>query len=524
MRGKSMVWQALARARRDISGIEPTISGEHGTTRRRVLAALGAAGATSALTGCNLPQLEAERTRVAIVGGGLAGLNALRLLRAANIDARLYEARGRLGGRVFTARGGPVPADDGGQFINSNHIEMLAASRRFGLGLIDRGAAQGRTLAIDGRRLVGEAELAQDLRPLAAVIAADARRLEADYPRNAPALDALSVAEYLDTHVDALQKPYVRKLLEGSVRAKFGQEPADASALELMFSLPVIDRADTAVIGANDERYMLHGGAGTLVDAMAGGMNPWIETGHAVQRIEPTSAGVRLRFANGRSVEAERAIVAVPASLLRTIDFGGILSPLWHQYATEISLGHAEKLNAAYEGRPWQQAMGLSGKVWPLDGPFTDAWDGTSVIGGETGLMTWSLGGAQSAAVDTPDLAEVRRSFEAAARSALPALAASATGWQRRSNWSSDPYSRGACSAFRPGHLTRFASLMWVEARGVAIQIPTAGSLIFAGEHLSDAFPGSMEGGLQTGRLAAQAVLAALRLPVSADPRLLSLD
>jgi monoamine oxidase len=48
--------------------------------------------------------------------------------------------------------------------------------------------------------------------------------------------------------------------------------------------------------------------------------------------------------------------------------------------------------------------------------------------------------------------------------------------------------------------------------------------LIFAGEHLSDAFPGSMEGGLQTGRLAAQAVLAALRLPVSADPRLLSLD
>lgn len=511
MRGNSIVWRALARARRDVIGDEPVAPGHAGITRRRMLAGL-AVGATASLAGCNLPRLEADRTRVAIVGGGLAGLNALRLLRGAKIDARLYEARGRLGGRVFTARGGPIPADDGGQFINSDHIEMLAAAKRHGLGLVNRAASDGRTVVIDGGRVITEAELAKDLRAIAAIIAADAKRLDSDYARHAPPLDALSVTQYLDTHAEALTKPYARKLLEATIRTEFGQEPQDASALALIFNLPVADGKHVELIGSSDEQFVLQGGSGTLVDAMARGFGDWIETGHAVQRIERTATGVRLRFANGRSVEAERAIVTVPAPLLRTIDFGGILSPLWHDYVTEIGVGRNEKLNVAYEGRPWRQGMGLAGDIWPLDGPFAEAWDATTVTS-DYGLMTWFMGGAQCDAVDAPDLAEVRRTFEEAAAAAVPELGASATGWQRRTNWSRDPFARGAYSCFRPGQLTRFAELMWVEENGSAIQTPAAGSLIFAGEHLSDAFPGYMEGGLQTGRLAAQAIAAALRVP-----------
>ena len=41
--------------------------------------------------------------------------------------------------------------------------------------------------------------------------------------------------------------------------------------------------------------------------------------------------------------------------------------------------------------------------------------------------------------------------------------------------------------------------------------MPRAGPLLFAGEWLSDAFPGYMNGAVQTGRIAAEAVLAELR-------------
>ncbi|MFP5236620.1 MAG: flavin monoamine oxidase family protein [Acidobacteriota bacterium] len=53
------------------------------------------------------------QTRVAIIGGGLAGLYAGKLLQQANIDFILIEARERLGGRILSADPTGSPSDDG---------------------------------------------------------------------------------------------------------------------------------------------------------------------------------------------------------------------------------------------------------------------------------------------------------------------------------------------------------------------------------------------------------------------------
>jgi monoamine oxidase len=54
-----------------------------------------------------------ERISVAIVGGGLAGLQAARLLQAAHVDCIVLEARDRLGGRILSVDAAGAPADDG---------------------------------------------------------------------------------------------------------------------------------------------------------------------------------------------------------------------------------------------------------------------------------------------------------------------------------------------------------------------------------------------------------------------------
>ena len=54
-----------------------------------------------------------SREQVAIVGGGLAGLQAARLLQAADVDFVLFEARGRLGGRILTTDAHGTPCADG---------------------------------------------------------------------------------------------------------------------------------------------------------------------------------------------------------------------------------------------------------------------------------------------------------------------------------------------------------------------------------------------------------------------------
>lgn len=53
------------------------------------------------------------KTDVVIVGGGLAGLNAARLLQAAGINFLLFEARPILGGRIQTVNEAGQPAVDG---------------------------------------------------------------------------------------------------------------------------------------------------------------------------------------------------------------------------------------------------------------------------------------------------------------------------------------------------------------------------------------------------------------------------
>lgn len=53
------------------------------------------------------------RTTVAIIGAGLAGLNAARLLHRAGVDFQLFEARDRAGGRILTVDASGMPSEDG---------------------------------------------------------------------------------------------------------------------------------------------------------------------------------------------------------------------------------------------------------------------------------------------------------------------------------------------------------------------------------------------------------------------------
>lgn len=53
------------------------------------------------------------RTTVAIIGAGLAGLNAARLLHRAGVDFQLFEARDRAGGRILTVDASGAASEDG---------------------------------------------------------------------------------------------------------------------------------------------------------------------------------------------------------------------------------------------------------------------------------------------------------------------------------------------------------------------------------------------------------------------------
>ncbi len=225
--------------------------------------------------------------------------------------------------------------------------------------------------------------------------------------------------------------------------------------------------------------------------------------------LAPTdSGGVALRFADGSSESADMVVLAVPPALLADIDHGGLLNADWQAFASEVRLGRNEKLNAAYSARPWTETMGAWGASWDASevARFVEVWDATAGDDAAGAVLTWFFGGDQVALMSDPAL---RATVEAAMGSAMGDLAAAAMPQSARTGWSTAPFARGAYVNFAPGQFTRFGGLLWLEEEdGSASQIARSGPILFAGEHVSDAFPGYMNGAAQTGRLAAQAIMA----------------
>lgn len=84
---------------------------------------------------------QGKNLKVAIIGAGIAGLNAAYQLKKAGIDAKVYEGSHRLGGRILThyndALQMGIHPEFGGDFIDSTHEDMLGLVKEFDLELID---------------------------------------------------------------------------------------------------------------------------------------------------------------------------------------------------------------------------------------------------------------------------------------------------------------------------------------------------------------------------------------------------
>lgn len=146
-------------------------------TRRQLLAAAAAA--------C-LPPAAVTRhpagPRIAIVGGGIAGLSAAWRLRRGGLHSTIYEASGRTGGRMWSATGAAAPevvTELGGEFIDSSHKEIPGIPRRFQLPLIDTAAPTERGLKEEAFLFAGEqrslAAIAAEFQQLSPVLQRDVR-------------------------------------------------------------------------------------------------------------------------------------------------------------------------------------------------------------------------------------------------------------------------------------------------------------------------------------------------------------
>ncbi len=448
-----------------------------------------------------------SRPRTAIVGAGVAGLNCAYKLRKAGVPVSVFEAAGRSGGRMFTAKDLVAPGlttEMGGEFIDSNHEEMLALVREFKLGLWDFKDLPGvkdEAFFFNGAHRT-EAQVIREFIPLAKKIAADYDSLgeEVNYRDhgNGQKLDRTSIAEYLDV-IGA--RGWIRDLLEVAYVTEYGLDADEQSALNLILMIGTDTDSGFEIFGDSDERYTVKGGNQRVVDELAKRLDGVIQMRHRLIALTAKGAGYVLTFdAGGKSVDQtfDSVVLALPFTMLREVDIRVPLPAVKRRAIMELGYGTNAKVLAGFSSRKWR-SLGYGGNTL-TDEPFQLCWDNAALQPGTASGITFYSGGARGVECGRGTAKEALQRYLPGFEKAYPGSTAKLNGKVSRIHWPTNPFVKGSYACYKPGQWTAFGG-----AEGESV-----GNLHFAGEHTSVDFQGFMNGGAQSGADAAKAVLASV--------------
>lgn len=436
-----------------------------------------------------------EQFDTVVVGAGISGLAAARLLSRHGQRVVVLEARDRVGGRVFTDRSDGHITDRGASWIHGiDDSPVAAAARAFGMPMVE--------FTVGGYQ--------PDSRPLT-YFDAEGRRLPHDavrqYADDIRTLNAALVGIIADAADDATYRDVVERALAAqewdAERAERVREYNDRRAQEQygigMDGLGAHGLDDDTVNG--DEVVFPHG-YDELATHLAEGID--VRLDHVVSRVLWSPDGAEVETDRG-TFPARHVVVTVPVGVLHAGDlvFAPAL-PETHARALRLLRMNAfEKVVLRFTERFWDagvygiRQLGDEGEWW-------HSWYDLGRLHDEPALLTFAAGPAAVATREWSDdeivastLAQLRRLYGGAVPEPESAIV---------TRWQDDPFSRGSYAYMLPGS---------VGADHDDLAEPLGdGVLHLAGEATWGDDPATVPGAMLSGHRAAQNVLGR-EVPVS---------
>ena len=254
-----------------------------------------------------------------------------------------------------------------------------------------------------------------------------------------------------------------------------------------MYYTEVDKHPSMRVLGGNDQ--IPH----ALADAL-----PDVRMNAAVTsiRLKPDGASVSYEQADSHlTLDSDFAILAVPLTTARLIDFNGSLPAAHQKMVNEISYGAVTKVLIEYRKRFWIE-RGWNGRL-TTDAPIVITWHATSHFEHERGILTAYTGGAPGAKLSA--MSDAERIDTAV--SEIERLFPGSSDLIENVNtiaWINEPFTRASYMALAPGEVMQHWQTLFQPA----------GRLFFAGEHAT-AIQGYMEGAVESGQRAARTIIGA---------------
>jgi monoamine oxidase len=516
---------------------------QHGWTRRDFIKATGATVGAAALSGpVGAFAAATPPPRIAILGGGIAGLNAALTLHDAGYASTVYEASNRVGGRMHSDTtswlNGQV-SEHCGELIDTKHKTIQGLAKRFGFGLTDLLAAQPMqstdTFYFFGK-YYSDDQANIDFKPVYNQVHADASAagfptLYNSWTARGYELDHMSLSNYIDSYVPGGHGSPMGRLLDVAYNTEYGGDTSVQSALNLIYLLAYQPQTgDFRIFGASDERYHIAGGNEQVPRAIANYLPAGsVQLNTAFTGIVFNADGTYTLSFNGpsgRSTKvADRVIMAIPFSVLRTIlnnnkayTQAGFDSRK-QTAIQQLGYGTNSKLHLQFSSRLWNTSNWNTSGVISTGYTFTDdgyqnTWDVSRGQPGTEGILVNYTGGSIGASFtgDPTDQTVVNSYALAFLKKLDPVFPKISDYWILGKATldfpAGNPYLLGSYSFWKIGQYTQFSG--YEKAR----QPFPNGKCHFAGEHCSINFQGYMEGGAEEGARAANEILSDYKVGV----------
>lgn len=445
---------------------------------------------------------------VVVVGAGLAGLTATRVLAASGLDVIVLEARDRVGGRTYTRPASDgTPIDQGGQWIGPTQERLATLAEAVGVKTFrtyDSGNniefKRGQRITYSGTVPTSEPLVTMEAVEMLLNLSIMASEVPLDAPWTAPMAeewDAQTMATWAEQHV---QNAGARDLLTVAIESVFSVEPRDLSLLHFLFYVHSAGNLNVLLSvtgGAQESRFV--GGAQAITNRVAEELGERVMISAPVHTIIQEDMSVQA-VSDALSVTARRAIIAIPPALAGRLRYRPALPGYRDQLMQRMPMGTVIKVHCLYDTPFWRDE-GLSGQVVSDEGIIRITYDNSPESGRPGVLLTFIEG----------DAARTwgRRSLEERRATVLECLAryfgekAGRPYEYLEQDWAEEEYTRGCyAGVMLPGAWTEY---------GEALRAPL-GRLHWAGTETATVWNGYMDGAIQSGERAAAEVLSAFEM------------
>lgn len=449
-----------------------------------------------------------EITRdVVIVGAGAAGLTAANELKKAGLSVAVLEARDRVGGRLWTDTIEGAMLEIGGQWISPDQTALIETVADLGLDTFSR-YREGDSVYVgpDGTAHRFTGEMFPVSPETEAVIARLTERLDAmvaeidpDRPwahEKAAEWDSVSWDAWLRAQTD--DDEAVRNLAFATGSAMLTKPTHAISLLESLL-MAASAGSYSNLVDADfilDKRVV--GGLQQVPLLLAERLGEDVFLNQPVRTLEWSDEGVTA-VADGMTVRARQAILALAPVLYSRISFVPALPRLQHQMHQHLSMGFVIKVHAVYETPFWRE-KGLSGTAFSPYELSHEAYDNSN-HGEERGTLVGFVSDLNADGV-----------FELSADERKQRILTSLSHYYGpealdpvvyyESDWGSEEWTRGAYAAsFDLGGLSRYGKRLR-EA---------VGPIHFACSDLAGAGYQHVDGAIRMGRLVAAQIVDEVR-------------